>query len=271
MTRGKQTTALALAGAVALASGAYALGTQADDGNAAAAKGDNARPAFAGGPGGPGFGHGFRGGPGHRFGGGPGGPFLDGLADRLGVSEDKLQAALEDLRTDARDQFAAELAAALGIDKAKVTAALDKAKPDRPHVRRPRAPRAFARALAKELGISTAKVRAALADGRNKPGGPDDLAKALGVSEEQLRDAFHAIMGKLRPPHGPGRPGHPGLTNLADELGVTEQQLEDALAKVRGDHDQLRDELANELAKRLGLDPSKVQEALEESKPPRSP
>ena len=268
MTRGKQTTALALAGAVALASGAYALGTQADGGNAAAAKGDNARPALAGGPGGPGFGHGFRGGPGHRFGGGPGGPFLDGLADRLGVSEDKLQAALEDLRTDARDQFAAELAAALGIDKAKVTAALDKARPDRPHVRRPRAPRAFARALAKELGISTAKVRAALADGRNKPRGPDDLAKALGVTEQQLRDAFHAIMGKLRPPHGPGRPG---LTNLADELGVTEQQLEDALAKVRDDHDQLRDALANELAKRLGLDPSKVQEALEESKPPRRP
>jgi DNA-directed RNA polymerase specialized sigma subunit len=266
MTRGKQTTALALAGAVALASGAYALGTQVDDGNAAAAKAA-ATPTPNAGPGGEPFGHGprgFRGGGPRGFGGGPGGPFLDGLADRLGVSEDKLRAALEDLRTDAKDRFATELAAALGIDKAKVTAALDKAKPDRPHIRRHRAPRAFARALAKELGISTAKVRAALADRRGRPGGPDDLAKALGVTEQQLRDAFHAIMGKLRPPRGPGRPF---FGNLADELGVTQQQLEDALAKVRDDHDQLRDELADELAKRLGLDPSKVQQALEESKP----
>ena len=266
MTRGKQTTALALAGAVALASGAYALGTQVDDGNAAAAK---APSVFAGGPGH----HGFRGGPdgpagpgfGHGFRGGPGGPMLEGLADRLGVSADKLRAALEDVRTDAHDQFAAELATALGIDKAKVTAALEKAKPERPRMR---APRAFARTLAKELGISTAKVRAALAERRNRPGGPGDLAKALGVTEEQLRDAFHAVMGKIRPPHPPGRPG---LSNLADELGVTGQQLEDALAKVRDDHDQLRDELADELAKRLGLDPSKVREALEESKPPRRP
>jgi hypothetical protein len=32
MTKGKRTTAFALAGAIALASGAYALGAQADDG-----------------------------------------------------------------------------------------------------------------------------------------------------------------------------------------------------------------------------------------------
>jgi len=261
MTRGKQTTALALAGAVALASGAYALGTQSGDGDASAA------PTRIAAPGGVPFGHGPRGfhGGGPR-GFGPGVPMFEGLADRLGVSAEKLRAALEDLRTDAHDQFAAELATALGIDKAKVSAALEKAKPERPRMR---APRAFARALAQELGISTAKVRAALAERRNRPGGPGDLAKALGVTEQQLRDAFHAVMGKIRPPHPPG--DRPGLSNLADELGVTEQQLEDALAKVRADHDQLRDELADELAKRLGLDPSKVQQALEESKPPRRP
>jgi hypothetical protein len=249
MTRGKQTTtALALAGAVALASGAYALGTQVADGNAVAAKTPNGAPPF---------GHGRAGF--HR-----GGPLFEGLADRLGVSEARLRAAMEDLRIDARDQFATELAGALGIDKAKVTAALDKARPDHPHVRRPRVPRAFARALAKELGISTAKVRAALAERRDRRGGPGDLADALGVTEQQLHDAFHAIMGKLRPPHAPGRPG---LGNLADELGVSEPQLEDALEKVRADHDQLRDELAHALAKRLGLDASKVEDALEASRP----
>ena len=245
MTRGKQTTALALAGAVALASGAYALGTQADDGNAAAAKVPPASPAA------------------RATTASAAAQAAAGQASATGSAAaragrcsrasriasacppSKLRAALEDLRTDAHDQFAAELATALGIDKAKVTAALEKAKPERPRMR---APRAFARTLAKELGISTAKVRAALAERRNRRGGPGDLAKALGVTEEQLRDAFHAVMGKIRPPHPPGRPG---LSNLADDLGVTEQQLEDALAKVRDDHDQLRDELANELAKRL--------------------
>ena len=262
MTRGKQTTALALAGAVALASGAYALGTQVDDGNAVAA---NATPKNAA-PGGPPFGHGprgfHRGGP-RGTGFGPVGPMFEGLADRLGVSEDKLRAALEDLRSDARDQFAAELAAALGIDKAKVTAALDKARPDRPHIRRPRAPRAFARALAEELGLTTAEVRAAFEKHRSNPTTPTDLAEELGVTQQELREAFHAVMGKIRP-RGPGRPG---LSNLADELGVTGQQLADALRKVRGDHGRLRDEFAAALAERLGLDASKVEDALEASRP----
>ena len=215
MTRGKQTTALALAGAFALASGAYALGTQADDGNAAAAKSPNAAPAFAGGPGRPGFGH-------H---GGPGGPAFDSLADRLGVSEAKLRTALEDIAKEHRTDFAQTLADALSIDRAKVRAALQK------H--------------------------------RNHPTSPEQLAKELGVSEEKLHDAFHAVMRKIRP-RGPGRPG---LDNLANALGVTRAQLEAAFDKLRADHDRLRDQFAEELAKRLGLDPSKVQDALEESRP----
>ena len=251
MTRGKQTTALALAGAVALASGAYALGTQADDGNAAAAKSPNAAPAFAGGPGRPGFGH-------H---GGPGGPAFDSLADRLGVSEAKLRTTLEDIAKEHRTDFAQTLADALSIDRAKVEAAFDKLRPKRPD--RPRAPGAFAAALAKELGLTSAKVRAALQKHRNHPTSPDELAKELGVSAQKLHDAFHAVMGKIRP-RGPGRPG---LDNLANALGVTRAQLEAAFDKLRDDHDQLRDEFAEELAKRLGLDPSKVQDALEESRP----
>ena len=127
MRRTKTTTALALTGAVALASGAYALGSQAGDGDAVAAK--NANPPALG-YGGPPPG---RPGPGWH-GGGP--PMLEGLADRLGVDESDLQAALEDIRkaTDPRDEFAQQLADALGIDVAKVTAAFDKAAP------RPRRP-----------------------------------------------------------------------------------------------------------------------------------
>jgi len=256
MTKGKRTTAFALAGAVALASGAYALGTQADDGSAAAAKtsGANAAPAFAGGPGRPGFGHGFR--------GGPGGPAFDSLADRLGVSEDKLRTALEDLATEHRTDFAQRLADALKIDRAKVEAAFAKLRPARPD--HPRAPQALAAALAKELGLSTAKVRAALEMNRGHRTTPDQLAKDLGVSEQKLHDAFHAVMDKIRP-RGPGRPG---LTGLAKALGVTQAQLDAAFDKIRDDHEQLRDRFAQELAGKLGIDAAKVQDALDDLRPP---
>jgi DNA-binding MarR family transcriptional regulator len=254
MTRGKQTTALALAGAVALASGAYALGTQVDDGNAAAAKTPNAAPAFAGGPGRPGFGH-------------HGGPRFDGLADKLGVSEAKLRAALTEIATEHRTDFAQRIADALKIDRAKVEAAFDKLRPKRPE-RRPRAPEAFAAALAKELGLTTAKVQAALEKHRNNPTSPSDLAQELGVTEQQLHDAFHAVMGKIRP-HGPGDRDRPGLANLAKQLGVTNAQLEAAFEKLRAQHEDLRDRFAQELAKRLGLDASKVEDALEASRPRR--
>jgi hypothetical protein len=160
MTSGKRTTAFALAGAIALASGAYALGNEAGDGSAEAAKGDQVR-----------LGHGF-------------GP--------------------------------------------------------------PARPRAMAAALAKELGLSTAKVRAAL----EQHHGPHELADALGVSEERLREAFHAVMGKPRRLHGPGR------DDLAEKLGVTQAQLDAAFEK-------LRDDFAQELAERLNLDVAKVKEALE--------
>ncbi len=238
MTKGKRTTAIALAGAVALASGAYALGNQADSGSAEAARTARDDVGFGHGPGRPGMRPGF-----------------ENLADRLGVDEDDLRAALEDIAADRKGEFAQRLAAALGVDAAKVEQALESAHPERPDRPRPQRPDAFAAALAKELGISTAKVRAALEKHRGRPGDPGDLAAELGVSEERLREAFHAVFDKVRP-------HHPDLANLAKELGVTRAQLEAAFEKLHDQKDELRDEFANELADRLNLDVSKVEDAL---------
>src|SRR5215204_5324078 len=93
--------AAALGGAVALAFGAYALGTQTDDGSAIAgsqASGTSTTPAAMGAP--------PRGAP---FG-------LDTLAQRLGVDPDKLRTALEDIRSEQRppSDRHEKLAAALG-------------------------------------------------------------------------------------------------------------------------------------------------------------
>jgi AraC-like DNA-binding protein len=249
MTRRKQMTAFALAGAVALASGAYALGTEADGGSAEAARNAGDEVAF-----GRGFGPGRAGPLGLR-------PGFDDLADRLGVDEDELRDALEDIASERKDDFAQRLADALNIDRAKVEQAFENVRPERPDRPRMRGPEAFAAALAKELGVSTAKVRAALEKRRGHPGDPGDLADDLGVSEEKLREAFHAVFGKLRP-------HRPGLGNLAEELGVTRAQLEGAFEKLREQKDDLRDEFAQELADRLNLDVAKVQDALEELHPP---
>src|SRR5262245_4450104 len=75
MTKGKRPTVSALAGAIVLASGAYALGSQAGDGSAAAAR--NGERA--------GYGHGFGPGrPGMR-------PGFGALAARPGVGEADLR------------------------------------------------------------------------------------------------------------------------------------------------------------------------------------
>jgi hypothetical protein len=112
MTPRTKKTAAALSGALVLASGAYALGTQTGDGTALA----GATPSSqAGAP------------PGRH-----GGPRdLSGIAGRLGVTEAKLRAALEDLSPDRgakdevrKDVLAKALAGELGLDEAKVAAAL---------------------------------------------------------------------------------------------------------------------------------------------------
>jgi Clp amino terminal domain, pathogenicity island component len=153
MRNPKQKTAIVLTGAVALASGAYALGSQAD-GNAEAA-GD--RPAA-------GYWHH---GPGP---GGPGAPApfgLERLADRLGVDEDALRDALEDVRgslpdrREVRGDFAKELADELGTTEAKVEAALERIKNKHAEEFEQRQD-ALAEALAKRLNLDADKVKDAL-------------------------------------------------------------------------------------------------------------
>ena len=145
MTNPKQKTAVVLTGAVALASGAYALGSQSD--GSAEAAGD--RPAHVrGGPPGAGFG-------------------LDGLADRLGVDADELREALEDVRGDLpplrerHEDFAEQLADELGTTKAKVEAALERIRErhaDEASERRD----ALAEALAERLNLDASEVEEAL-------------------------------------------------------------------------------------------------------------
>jgi protein-disulfide isomerase-like protein with CxxC motif len=259
MTSSKQTVALALTGAVALASGAYALGSQAGDGDAAAAKTTNG--TYGGAPPGPGR-------PGFGFGRGPAGPRpdLSGLASRLGVSESALRKALEDLRPaqrreHLRDDMAQELADALGIDVAKVQAAFDKLRPQREE----RGHRDLAAALAKQLGLSTAKVQSALDAQRERRGGPDALAKALGVTPAKLRQAFAALWRDHRPARDHAR--GPAIGALAKELGVTQAQLKAAFDKLRAAKEKQfadrRAEFAKQLAAKLGIDASKVEKALE--------
>src|SRR5256885_441453 len=155
MTARIRNTAVAVAGAAALASGAYALGSQAGDGSAAA---DSASRASRGARTAT-FAH-FAG---RRFGGRGEGDFgLDALATRLGVSVSDLRSALNDVRdrrapkTDPRQELASKLADALNLPVDKVTAALDKLHPE--HGARD----GFAAALAKALDLDVAKVQSAL-------------------------------------------------------------------------------------------------------------
>jgi hypothetical protein len=266
MTPRTKNTAAAVTGALVLASGAYALGTQTGDGTALA--GGKPTPAKAGAPG-----------PGHPF----GGPRdLSGIAAQLGVTEAKLRAALEDLRPDRRagkdehqDALAKALAKELGLDEAKVTAALEKLHGNRKVVRRERRGdrlQRFDEALAAKLGIDAAKVRSAFDSLKPRPGRPAakpdlaDLATKLGVSEDKLRSA----LGDLRP-GGPGfrrhgGPGGPRAAALAKELGVTEAKLRAAMEKIRPDlqkaHEAERDALITKLAAKLGVSEAKLKDVI---------
>jgi hypothetical protein len=266
MTPRTKKTAAAVTGALALASGAYALGTQTGDGTALA--GGKPTPAKAGAPG-----------PGHRF----GGPRdLSGIAAQLGVTEAKLRAALEDLRPDRdakhdehQDALAKALASELGLDQAKVAAALEKLHGNRKVVRRERRGdrlQRFDEALAAKLGIDAAKVRSAFDSLKPRPGRPAakpdlaDLATKLGVSEDKLRSA----LGDLRP-GGPGfrhhgGPGGPRAAALAKELGVTEAKLRAAMEKIRPDlekqHEAERDALIAKLAAKLCVSEAKVKDVI---------
>lgn len=114
----------AFAGAVVLASGAYAVGSQSGDGSANANQAGGNGPMGAGpagyGPPQPGqMRRQFR--RDHR-------QVFSGLAKQLGVKEADLRKALTEIRKEQRDDFAKKLADKLGVDEAKVKKAL----PDRP-------------------------------------------------------------------------------------------------------------------------------------------
>jgi energy-converting hydrogenase A subunit M len=146
-----KTAAFALTGAVALASGAYALGTQAGGGAAVAAD--------ASGPNPPAIRSHWRGGP----------LGSESLADRLGVEESELRDALGDIRPqlpdprDLRDDFAQRLAKELGIDQEKVEEALERMRDsaDRELERRRND---LAERLADRLNLDVDEVQEALDD-----------------------------------------------------------------------------------------------------------
>jgi transcriptional regulator with XRE-family HTH domain len=241
---------VAVAGAALLASGAYALGSQAGNGSAAASpsSGSGAAGATA-------VNYGY--GPGARFrahrvrrgfrGGAPGFG-LDALANRLGVTTAQLRSALQDIRQDlpSRADLAQKLADALGLPVDKVTSALDQFKPERGmHRDHEDGPAA---ALAKALGIDASKVRAAFEAA---------LAKELGVSTDKLDSALNS----LRPSGpAPGERHDRGAPDaLAKALGVTPAKLQAAFEKIRTDE---RNAFVDALAKQLNLDPSKVSDAI---------
>jgi energy-converting hydrogenase A subunit M len=153
MRTGTKTAAIALSCAVALASGAYALGSQAGGGTAAADNDNNAdRSGLA-------FPAHFRGGP----------PSGESFADRLGVDEDKLRDALEDIRPslpdprDVKGDFAEDLARELGIEAQRVEDALDRLR-DKAEQEAEQRRDEFAERLADRLNIDVDKVKDALDD-----------------------------------------------------------------------------------------------------------
>ena len=242
MTPRTKKTAAALSGALVLASGAYALGSQAGDGSALAGSTNASRQ---------GAGYGYGPGSAGHFRAGPRQALAD-AAKQLGVSEDKLLAALKKLRGDKRakldglrDAFEKSLASELGISEAKVEAAFDKRRGGgkgkrelRRDGRRGDLRNAFADQLAAELGIDKAKVRAALDDAHKDRGAPPDLS---------------ALATKLGA--------------LAKDLGVSQAKLQAALKDVRDDlktqKDKAIDEFAADLAKELGVSKAKVDDVID--------
>ena len=178
--------------------------------------------------------------------------FAAKLAKALGVSTAKVNSAFEGLHSKQEGRFAARLATALGVDTARVKAALDKLKGDEP-----RSPGDFAQTLADELGLNASDVQAALAKIRpfDGPGrhGPDGDGPRPGHRD-------HALP----------------LRRLARALGVSRADLRDAFRQLRAgaenDWKQEQQALAKFLADRFNLDVSKVQDALTAVAPPlRSP
>jgi len=271
-TRRKQLATLLTAG-VALSSGAYALGSQAGDGGAAAAgaKSSTAVTSAATVSGttgrnrGPNGARGF----GRRGDGG-----LETLAGRLGVSETALRDALQAIRASkTREQRRAELvralAAALDKPAADVQRAVDSVLPDRDDRKAD-----LAAAIARELGVDAAKVQSAFDTLRNRGrdrdgrrGGRRDalvdaIASATGADAARVRAALDTVRDANRRDRPDRRDRRDDVRQrLAGALGVTADQLQTALDKVRTDQ---RNAFATALARRLNIDVQKVQDVLKD-------
>jgi hypothetical protein len=187
-----------IASAVGLSLGGGAIATAASQPGATATPAPTATtPPPAGGHD---HGPGGHGGPGHH---------LDAaaLAKALGVTEAKLQTALDAVRPDKDDHDArrteetAAIAQALGASAADVQAVLDANRPD-PQQRPDRS--ALAKALAAKLNVTEAKAQAAL-DAAHGAHGPKDedkagrgdalaaaLAKELGLDAAKVKAALAA-------------------------------------------------------------------------------
>jgi hypothetical protein len=241
-----KTTAFVLAGAVAASSAAYGIGTQVGDGSAAAE--------------------------GERAGGnGPGrwerpAAGFDDLADKLGVKPAELRDALRDFHErmggERRDALASALAGALGISVERVEAGLDEVRES--HEKR------FVARLAQELGVSADKVESALdrlAD--NRPHDPRAFVEALADDLGVEAKAVHRALWSARPDRADRRNGHPPrlpLRTLASALDVSRDELRQAFRELQSQaHDGWRrghDELVRFLAERFDLSPEKVEAAL---------
>ena len=182
----KTATALVLLGAVGLASAAYGIGSAAGGGSATA---DPDNPTVK---------REFRFGPPPGFG---------DLADKLGVDEDELADAMRDFGEqemgEHRDDFATQLAAALGVSADKVAEAFD----DIVEVHKVR----IDERLAEKLGVDAAKVRDALDKIRDeRPRSPGEfteaLADELGVDAAKVEDALESLRPPRPPEHHRGAP-----------------------------------------------------------------
>jgi hypothetical protein len=236
--RGK-TLALVLTGGVVLASGGYALGSQAGGGSATA-KDEPAPPA------------------GLTVSGPPGPPGLDGLADRLGVTEDQLSDALQSLRSEQQppdpDALIKELADALGVSQADLKAAMKKLRP------RFDGPRGGKLCGPPGDGEGQSTHKEFRFDGG--PGGPKPAPAPGGPG----------------PRPGPGGPGGASFfffgtgsgfaPDLAKELGIDKSKAENALKtfadKQEAAAKERRDAFAQKLADKLGISVDKVKEAMPE-------
>jgi transcriptional regulator with XRE-family HTH domain len=255
----RRTTVIVVGGALAVASVGYGLGTQADDGTAAAL-GDQSSDTNS-----------RSGRPGFAVGGQP--PGFQDLADKLGVDADKLAQAFRDFHSsedrDRRDEFAAPLAKALGISTEKVTAAFERTHQQ--HEAR------FAARLAEALNVDADKVQAALdklIDDTPRP--PDEFAQALadelGVDVTDVRTAlFEARPDRGRMHRHRAMP----LRQLASALGVSRAELRTALRELRAGAENHWEEhqqaLAKFLADRFDLSADDVANALDELPRPVPP